>query len=555
MATRSKILMGAEKAPHRSLLKSMGLTDEEISRPIIAIANSFSEFVPGHVHLRNLVHAVKDGIRIAGGTPIEFATIAVDDGIAMGHEGMKYSLPSREIIADSVEIMVKAHPVDGLVMLASCDKILPGMLMAALRLDIPSILVSGGPMLAGNTNDKKTDLATVFEAVGAYKKGLITEKELSEIENSACPTCGSCAGMFTANSLNCLSEILGLSLPYNGTVPAVWADRIRIAKLSGMRIVELVKENITARKIVSRDSFLNAIALDMSIGCSTNTVLHLLAMAYEADVDLTLEDFDTISQKVPTLCTISPLGEHRIEDLHFAGGIPAIISTLVREGLLKGDCLTVSGKTINEIAKTSFVKRKDVIRTPENPVSATGGLSVLFGSLSPDGSVVKTAGVPEKLRVFSGKAKTFNSEEEAISSLNEGKIKPGDIIVLRYEGPKGGPGMREMLSLTASIVGMGMHNEVALITDGRFSGASKGCVIGHVSPEAAEGGPIGLVEDGDEILIDIPNRKIELLVPKDEIEKRRKKFKPIEKPLTGYLKRYARLVTSASKGAILALKD
>lgn len=533
-----------DKTPHRSLLKACGFTDNELERPIIAIASSFCEFVPGHIHLRRIADAVKEGVRMAGGTPIEFSTIAVDDGIAMGHKGMSYSLPSRELIADSIETMVMAHPSDGLVMVCSCDKIVPGMLMAALRLDMPSILVAGGPMLSGMGLGRRLDLASAFEAVGAYLSGKMSREELKEVEDKACPTCGSCAGMFTANSLNCLSEALGISLPGNGTIPAVFSERIRLAKEAGMRIVKLVEDGITLRKVVTRESFLNAIALDMALGCSTNTVLHLMAMAHESGVTLSLEDFDMISSKVPTLCTLSPMGPHRIDELYEAGGVQAVLGELKEAGLINPECLTVSGKMIGELV--TEVKRPDVIRSVDNPVYPEGGLSVLWGSLAPEGCVVKTPGVPPSLLEFKGKIKVFENEESAVSAVLKGEIKPRTAIILRYEGPKGGPGMREMLALTSTIVGVGLWESIPLVTDGRFSGATRGCAIGHVSPEAAEGGPIALLEDGDEILIDIKKRKIEVIT-----NIRERKFYPKEKELRGYLRRYAKMVTSASKGAIL----
>jgi len=542
---------GLERAPHRSLFKAAGFTDDELKRPLIGVANPFNEIVPGHVHLRQIVDAVKAGIREAGGVPVEFGVIGVCDGIAMNHEGMKYSLPSREVIADSVEIMAQAHAFDGMVLVTSCDKITPGMLMAAFRVNIPAIIVAGGPMLTGIYKGKKVNLISVFEAVGKVKAGEMTEEELLELEGIACPTCGSCAGMFTANSMNCLSEAIGLALPGNGTIPAVFADRIRLAKLAGRKVMELVKKKLTPRKLITKKNFENAIAVDMALGCSTNTVLHLLAIAHEAKVDITLDTFDEISRKTPVLAKLIPAGEHSVVDLHFAGGIPAVMKELSKKGLIHLDAKTVLGKTVKEVLKGVEVLNREVIRSVDEPYSEEGGIAILYGNLAPEGAVVKTSAVvPEMLR-HTGPARVFDSEEEAYEAILGGKIKPGDVVVIRYEGPKGGPGMREMLSPTSAIIGMGLGKSVALITDGRFSGGTQGACIGHVSPEAQEGGPIALVKDGDIIEIDIPNRKLELKVSEEELEKRRKKWKPKRKKLEGVLKKYQALVSSGAKGAVI----
>ncbi len=542
---------GIERAPHRSLFKACGFSNDELKRPLIGVANSFNEIIPGHVHLKAIVDAVKAGIREAGGVPVEFGVIGVCDGIAMNHKGMKYSLPSREIIADSVEIMAQAHAFDGLVLVTSCDKITPGMLMAAFRINIPAIIVAGGPMLTGVYKGKKVNLISVFEAIGKVKRGEMSEEELIELESCACPTCGSCAGMFTANSMNCLSEAIGMALPGNGTIPAVFADRIRLAKETGKKIMELVKKNLTPRKLISKKSFENAIAVDMALGCSTNTVLHLMAIAHEAKVELDLKTFDEISRKTPVLAKLIPAGEHSVVDLHFAGGIPAVMKELSKLGTIHTDVKTVTGKTLKEILKDVEVLDREVIKSVEEPYAKEGGIAILYGSLAPEGAVVKTSAVLPEMLHHTGPAKVFDSEEEAYKAILDKKIKPGDVIVIRYEGPKGGPGMREMLSPTSAIIGMGLGDSVALITDGRFSGGTQGACIGHVSPEAAEGGPIALVKDGDPIEINIPERKLDLKVSEEELEKRRKKWKPKRKKLEGILKKYQSLVKSGAKGAIL----
>ena len=540
---------GLERAPHRSLFKALGLTDEEIEQPMIGIANSANEVIPGHLHLHQISEAVKTGIRMAGGTPFEFFTIGVCDGIIMGHEGMKYSLSSRELIADSIESMAMAYPFDGLVLIPNCDKIIPGMMMAAARLNIPTILVSGGPMLAGEFQGKKIDLITVFEWVGKVKTGEMTMKELKEAEGCACPGVGSCAGMFTANSMNCLAEVLGLALPYNGTIPAVFADRIRLAKKSGMQIMKLVKKDMKPSQILTIKAFENAVTVDMAFGGSTNTSLHLPAIAKEAGIKLSLQTFNKISGKTPHLCNMSPGGPHHIQDLHHAGGIPALMKELSGGGLIHQDPLTVTGKSVAENLKGKKIINSEVIRPIERPYHATGGLAVLFGNLAPEGAVVKQSAVEEVMLKHRGPARVFNSEEEAIKVILNRKIKKGEVVVIRYEGPKGGPGMREMLAPTSAIVGVGRDRDVALLTDGRFSGGSRGAAIGHISPEAAEGGPIALVRNGDQIEIDIPSRKLNLLISSEELKKRLSKWKPPKKELKGYLKRYARLVTSASTGA------
>lgn len=548
-----KMKKGLEKAPHRSLLYATGLTKEEIEKPLIGVVNSANEIIPGHVHLHQITKAVKDGIRLAGATPIEFPVIGVCDGIAMNHEGMKMSLPSRELIADSIEIMATAHPFDGLVCVSNCDKITPGMLMAMLRLNIPSIIISGGPMLAGRIKDKVVDLITVFEGVGKYKKQEITDKELLELEQKSCPGCGSCAGMFTANSMNCLSEALGLALPGNGTIPAVFAERIRLAKYAGFTVVKLVEKDIKPRDIVTLDSLKNAICVDMALGCSTNTVLHLPAIAKEADIEIDLDLFDEVSKKTPNLCKLSPAGHHHIEDLYYAGGIPAVMSELSKKDLLNLSCLTVTTKTLGENLNelNAKVENYNVIRPIDKPYSNEGGIAILKGNLAPNGSVVKQSAVAEEMMVREGIAKVFDCEEDAVSAILGGKIKKGDIVVIRYEGPKGGPGMREMLTPTSAIAGLGLDKDVALLTDGRFSGGTRGAAIGHISPEAAEGGLIAYVKDGDKIRIDIPNRKLELLVDEQEIEKRKKEIK-IKQPAikSKFLRRYSKLTSSAAKGAV-----
>ena len=546
-----RIKKGVERAPHRSLLRALGFSDDELKKPLIGIANSFNEIIPGHIHLRNLVEAVKAGVLSAGGVPVEFGVIGVCDGIAMNHEGMKYSLPSRDLIADSIEVMAMAHAFDGLVLVTSCDKITPGMLIAAFRLNIPAIIIAGGPMLTGKYKGKEVNLISAFEAIGRVKKGDMSEEELSELEACACPTCGSCAGMFTANSMNCLSEALGLALPGNGTIPAVYSDRIRLAKETGKKAVELVKKNLTPKKLVNKNSFLNAIAVDMALGCSTNTVLHLLAIAHEAGVDLSLKDFDEVSKKTPVLAKLIPAGPHSVPDLHHAGGIPAVMKELSKLNLIDLSAKTVSGLTVGEIIKKAEVRNREVIRPVEDPYYKEGGIAVLYGTLAPKGAVVKTSAVVPQMLRHSGPARVFNSEEEAYSAILNGKIKPGDVVVIRYEGPKGGPGMREMLSPTSAIAGMGLSESVALVTDGRFSGGTRGACVGHVSPEAQEGGPIALVEDGDIIEIDIPARRIDLKVPEEVLAERRKRWKPPRKKISGILKKYQALVSSSDRGAIV----
>ena len=542
---------GLERAPHRSLFKAMGYTDEEISRPIIGVVNSANEIIPGHIHLDIIAGDVKSGIRMAGGTPVEFPVIGVCDGIAMGHTGMKYSLASRELIADSIETMAVAHPFDALVMVTNCDKIIPGMLMAALRLNIPTIFISGGPMLTGTLDGKAVDLVTVFEGVGKVKSRKMKEQELQALEDCACPGCGSCAGMFTANSMNCVTEALGLGLPGNGTIPAVHAARRRLAKQAGMKIMELVKKDTRPRDIAKLPAFKNAIAVDMALGCSTNTVLHIPAIAHEAGIKLDLDLFNEISRKTPNLCKLSPAGQHRLEDLDRAGGVQAVMKEISQVGVIDLKAKTVTGKTVGDNLKGSAVLNREVIRPLNNPYSKEGGIAILRGNLAPDGAVVKQSAVAQEMLVNEGKARVFDTEDDAITAILGGKIKAGDIVVLRYEGPKGGPGMREMLGPTSAIAGMGLDTSVALLTDGRFSGGTRGAAIGHISPEAAEGGPIALVKEGDTIAIDIPNKTITLKVSPDELKKRQKAFKPRPPAIkTGYLARYARLVTSASTGAI-----
>lgn len=547
-----KMKKGLEKAPHRSLFKAMGYTIEEIERPLVGIVNSANEIIPGHIHLNTIADAVKAGVRMAGGTPVEFSTIGVCDGIAMNHEGMKYSLSSRELIADSVEVMATAHPFDGLVLIPNCDKIIPGMLMAALRLNIPSIVVSGGPMLAGCIGDKKIDLITVFEAVGAVKSGRLTTDELMVLEDCACPGCGSCAGMFTANSMNCLTEALGLGLPGNGTIPAVHAARIRLAKQAGIKIMELIEKDLKPRDIATLDAFKNAIAVDMALGCSTNTVLHVPALAHEAQISLNLDIFNDLSIKTPHLCSISPGGLHHLEDLHAAGGIMAVMAELFKYDLINGNCLTVTGKKVRENLGQVKNINHQIIRPFVNPYHREGGIAILRGNLAPDGAVVKQSAVAPEMLQSKCRARVFDSEEEAVEAILGGKIKAGDVVVIRYEGPKGGPGMREMLTPTSAIVGMGLDTSVALITDGRFSGGTRGAAIGHISPEAAEGGPIALVENDDLIEIDIPGKKLTINVSDDALKSRRQKWRPPEPKIkSGYAYRYSQLVTSACTGAIL----
>jgi len=543
---------GYTRLPHRSLLKALGLVDEEMSSPVIGVANSANELIPGHMHLKSVVEYVKAGIRIGGGVPQEFSTIGVCDGIAMNHIGMKYSLVTREIIADSVEAVCRAHAFDGLVIVASCDKIIPGMLMAALRLNIPAIMVSGGPMLAGDFKGEKVDLANCFEAVGKYNKGEFSDEEMYELEEEACPTCGSCAGMFTANSMNCLSEALGLSLPGNGTIPAVYSKRLRLAKKTGIKITELVKKNIKPRDIADNRAFKNAIAVDMALGCSTNSVLHLPAIANEAKVDFSLKLVNDISEKTPNLCKLSPSGKHHIEDLYKAGGIQSLMSELLSNSLIDGDVLTSTGEILKDNLKGVSIKDGEVIKSVSDPYSKDGGLAILWGNIAPDGCVVKKSAVDRSMLQHKGKARIFESEEECMQAILDGKVKSGDVVIIRYEGPKGGPGMREMLSPTSAIAGIGLDKEVALLTDGRFSGATRGASIGHISPEAQEGGPIAIVEEGDIIEIDITNNSLKLCVDDEEIKKRLESWvEPELKIKEGFLYRYAKQVSSADKGAIL----
>ncbi|MFZ2447798.1 MAG: dihydroxy-acid dehydratase [Syntrophobacteraceae bacterium] len=544
---------GVEKAPHRSLFKAMGYTQSELDRPLIGVVNSANEIIPGHIHLDRISEGVKAGIRQAGGTPVEFSTIGVCDGIAMNHPGMRYSLASRELIADSVEIMAMAHPFDGLVLIPNCDKIIPGMIMAALRLNIPAIVISGGPMLAGRVNGKPVDLISVFEGVGALKAGQISADELDQLEDDACPGCGSCAGMFTANSMNCLAEALGLALPGNGAIPAVTAARVRLAKLAGVRMMDLIAKDIKPRDIATRDAFENAISVDMALGCSTNTVLHVPAIAREAGIALDLGLFNSISARTPHLCSLRPGGPHFLEDLNAAGGVQAIMKELSRRDLIHHDPLTVTGKTVGENLEAVRVLDPEVIRPLENPYHEQGGIAILYGNLAPEGGVVKQSAVSPEMLTRTGKARVFESEADASDAILGGRIKPGDVVVIRYEGPKGGPGMQEMLTPTAAIIGLGLGQDVALITDGRFSGGTKGAAIGHISPEAAVGGPIALIEEGDEILIDIPNKKLELLVDEATLARRKKSWTPREPRIkSGYLARYARMVTSGSRGAVLS---
>ena len=545
---------GAQRSPHRSLMKALGWTDREIHMPIIGIVNGANDIIPGHIHLNRIVEAVKAGVRQAGGNPVSFPVIGVCDGIAMGHTGMKYSLASREVIADSIEIMATAHPFDALVFVPNCDKIVPGMLMAAARINIPSIFISGGPMLAGKIPGDSscgTSLSVMFEKVGTHAAGLLSDEQLLAYEDNACPTCGSCSGMFTANSMNCLTEAIGMGLPGNGTVPAVYSARDRLAKEAGYQVMELLKNNVRPLDIMTEKAFANALAVDMALGCSTNTMLHLPAIAHEAGVDLDIFMANDISAKVPNLCHLAPAGEHHIEDLYAAGGVLAVMHELGKAGLLDPSLPTVSGKSIGELYEQAHVYDHEVIRPIEQPFSPMGGIAVLRGNLAPDGAVVKRSAVDEKMLVHEGPARVFNSEEESIEAIFSGRIKAGDVIVIRYEGPKGGPGMREMLSPTSAIAGMGLDKDVALLTDGRFSGATRGASIGHVSPEAAEGGPIGLIEEGDRIRIDIPKGTLDVLVDEQVLAERRKHWVCKESEIqTGYLARYAKQVSSASTGAI-----
>lgn len=546
---------GMQQAPHRSLFNALGLTEEEMDKPLIGIVSSYNEIVPGHMNLDKIVEAVKMGVALAGGVPREFPAIAVCDGIAMGHIGMKYSLVTRDLIADSTEAMALAHQFDALVMVPNCDKNVPGLLMAAARINIPTIFVSGGPMLAGRVHGKKTSLSSMFEAVGSYSAGKIDEEEVRYYENRACPTCGSCSGMYTANSMNCLTEVLGMGLRGNGTIPAVYSERIKLAKHAGMQIMELLKKDIRPRDIITKESMMNALTMDMALGCSTNSMLHLPAIAHEIGFDFNIKFANEISEKTPNLCHLAPAGPTYMEDLNEAGGIYAVMKEISKLNLLNLDCMTVTGKTVGENIKDAVNFDPEVIRTIENPYSKTGGLAVLSGNLAPDGSVVKRSAVVPEMMEHSGPARVFDCEEDAIEAIKGGKIVAGDVVVIRYEGPKGGPGMREMLNPTSAIAGMGLGSTVALITDGRFSGASRGASIGHVSPEAAVGGPIALVEEGDIIEINIPEYKINLKISDEEMAKRKAKWQPREpKVTTGYLARYAAMVTSGDRGAILEVQ-
>ena len=549
--SKENVVKGVHNAPHRSLFHALGLTEEEQSRPLIGIVSSYNEIVPGHMNLDKIVDAVKLGVAMAGGTPIVFPAIAVCDGIAMGHTGMKYSLVTRDLIADSTEAMALAHGFDGLVMVPNCDKNVPGLLMAAARVNIPTVFVSGGPMLAGRVEGKKTSLSSMFEAVGAYNAGKIDDEKLYEYECKTCPTCGSCSGMYTANSMNCLTEALGMGLGGNGTIPAVYSARIELAKRAGMAVMDLVRKNICPRDIMTKEALMNALTVDMALGCSTNSMLHLPAIAHECGVELNLDIANEISAVTPNLCHLAPSGRTYMEDLNEAGGVYAVMNELTKKGLLNIDCMTITGKTIGENIKGCVNLNPDVIRPIDNPYSETGGIAVLKGNLAPEGSVVKRSAVLPEMLMHEGPAKVFDSEEEAQQAINSGKIVAGDVVVIRYEGPKGGPGMREMLNPTSAIMGMGLGNSVALITDGRFSGATRGACIGHVTPEAASGGLIGVVEDGDIISISIPENTIELKVDEDVLKESMKNFVPKKKELSGYLKRYAALVTGGAKGAIL----
>ena len=540
-----------QQAPARSLFRALGLTDEEMERPLIGIVSSYNEIVPGHMHLDKIVDAVKQGVAMAGGTPIVFPAIAVCDGIAMGHVGMKYSLVTRDLIADSTECMALAHQFDALVMVPNCDKNVPGLLMAAARLNIPTVFVSGGPMLAGHVKGEKRSLSSMFEAVGSYAAGFMTEEDVKEFECKVCPTCGSCSGMYTANSMNCLTEVLGMGLKGNGTIPAVYSERLVLAKHAGMAVMDMLKKNIRPRDIMTEAAFRNALTMDMALGCSTNSMLHLPAIAHEAGVELNVDIANEISAKTPNLCHLAPAGHTYMEDLNEAGGIYAVMNEISKLGLLNLDCMTVTGRTVGENIKDCVNKNPEVIRTIDNPYSKTGGIAVLRGNLAPDSCVVKRSAVAPEMLVHEGPARVFDSEDDAIAAIKGGKIVAGDVVVIRYEGPKGGPGMREMLNPTSAIVGMGLGSTVALITDGRFSGASRGASIGHVSPEAAAGGPIGLVEEGDIIAIDINANTINMKVSDEELARRRANWTPKTKEVSGYLKRYAALVTSADKGAIL----
>lgn len=546
---------GMQQAPHRSLFNALGLTKEELDKPLVGIVSSYNEIVPGHMNLDKIVEAVKLGVAMAGGTPRMFPAIAVCDGIAMGHVGMKYSLVTRDLIADSTECMAIAHQFDALVMIPNCDKNVPGLLMAAARLNIPTVFVSGGPMLAGHVKGERRSLSSMFEAVGSYAAGKMTEEDVLEFENKACPTCGSCSGMYTANSMNCLTEAIGMGLQGNGTIPAVYSERIKLAKHAGMKVMELLEKNIRPRDIMTKEAFMNALTVDMALGCSTNTMLHLPAIAHEAGVDLDMDIANEISAKTPNLCHLAPAGYTYMEQLNEAGGVYAVMNELSKKNLLNLDLITATGKTVGENIKNVVNKDPEVIRPIDNPYSQTGGIAVLKGNLAPDSGVVKRSAVVPEMMVHQGPARVFDCEEDAIAAIKGGKIVAGDVVVIRYEGPKGGPGMREMLNPTSAIAGMGLGSSVALITDGRFSGASRGASIGHISPEAAVGGPIALVEEGDTISIDIPNNKLELLVSDEELAKRKAAWTPREpKVTTGYLARYAKMVTSGNRGAVLEVK-
>jgi dihydroxy-acid dehydratase len=548
----NRISKGVERAPHRSLLKGMGYTDEELSRPIIGVVNAKNDAIPGHMHLNQIAEAVKTGIRMSGGTPIEVPCIGVCDGVAMNHIGMNYSLPSRELVADSVESMAEANAFDAMVLIPNCDKIVPGMLMGAARVNIPAVFVSGGPMLAGRRKGKVLDLTTMFEAVGSVHAGTMTEDELYDMENYACPSCGACSGMFTANSMNCLTEVLGMGLPGNGSIPAVYGERIRLAKEAGIKVMEVLKKNLRPRDIMTLEAFENALTVDMALGCSTNSILHLPAIAHEAGVDINLDIVNTISGRTPNLCKLSPAGPYHMEDLYQAGGVQGVMKELASKGLLNTDRPTVSGDTIGEVAEKAEIYDRNVIRPIDNPYSTTGGIAILRGNLAPDGAVVKRSAVAPEMMAHQGPARVFESEEATYDAILSGKIQKKDVIVIRYEGPKGGPGMKEMLSPTAAIAGMGLDKDVALITDGRFSGATRGASIGHVSPEAMAGGPIAIVEEGDIISINIPEGRLDVLLEESQIQERMEKWTaPNPKITKGYLGRYARMVTSANTGAIL----
>ena len=547
---------GMQQAPHRSLFNALGLTEEEMNRPLVGIVSSYNEIVPGHMNLDKIVQAVKMGVAMAGGTPIMFPAIAVCDGIAMGHTGMKYSLVTRDLIADSTEAMAMAHQFDALVMVPNCDKNVPGLLMAAARVNVPTVFVSGGPMLAGHVKGQKRSLSSMFEAVGSYAAGTMTEDDVKEFENKVCPTCGSCSGMYTANSMNCLTEALGMGLQGNGTIPAVYSERIKLAKRAGMKVMEMLEKNIRPRDIMTKEAFMNALTVDTALGCSTNSMLHLPAIAHEAGVELNVDIANEVSARTPNLCHLAPAGPTYMEDLNEAGGVYAVMNELSRKNLLNLDCMTVTGKAVGENIKNCINKNPEVIRTIDNPYSQTGGIAILKGNLAPDSGVVKRSAVAPEMLVHEGPARVFDCEEDAIAAIKGGKIVAGDVVVIRYEGPKGGPGMREMLNPTSAIAGMGLGSSVALITDGRFSGASRGASIGHVSPEAAVGGPIALVEEGDIIKIDIPANTLNVDISDEEMAARRAKWQPREpKVTTGYLARYAHLVTSGNRGAILEIQD